>query len=541
MTKRKYLRKLRKALGRIPESEKEELIEYYAEIIDESYERGKTTREIFATLETPEQVASDYFNANEGRMNERRRRPTRDEFFSRGRDDDDYYERPVRDEDYRKARREDRHEGRARKERSKPNIILTVVLFPIWFPIFMAVFAIALALSIVVLALVVADVVLVVAFSAAGLYCLITSFGVIASSWQVALAQIGAAIVFFGLAMLFEITIKPLGKGVGAFFRLLFRQSGHSSGTIAQAHWLRTFVVGLVFLLVGAAVGGFVFHEVGSDWHNLAVVGEVTQKEETIDLSDNYLEFTADNLKIEVLPLMDDVSAKEAKLVYTYISDLPMEYTAQRGSVALKNGNWSFSFWEYAKECWSRGILFSAVAADSSTATLYLPVVYSGGLNVKLNNGSLTFGRSDMRWVNSFGNLTLSADNGKIEVENVSAENLTVDTDNGYVALTSVTVLQEVKATTDNGAVQFTGLKAESLIASTQNGAIRCDWVDAAKLNLSASNGAINGTLMGREGNYKISVHVGNGSCNLRDRDSGERELTVKAGNGAINLAFLGN
>ena len=30
MNKRKYLRKLRKALGRIPESEKEELIEYYA-------------------------------------------------------------------------------------------------------------------------------------------------------------------------------------------------------------------------------------------------------------------------------------------------------------------------------------------------------------------------------------------------------------------------------------------------------------------------------------------------------------------------------
>ena len=50
MTKRKYLRRLRNALGRIPESEKEELIEYYAEIIDESYERGKTTRGIFATL-----------------------------------------------------------------------------------------------------------------------------------------------------------------------------------------------------------------------------------------------------------------------------------------------------------------------------------------------------------------------------------------------------------------------------------------------------------------------------------------------------------
>ena len=101
MKKQTYLRRLRKALKGVPAREKEKLIEYYAEMIDESRERGKTDKEIFADLETPEQVAADYFNANEGPVgglydDYDRDRPRRRHAPRSRRDRYDDYEEPPR-------------------------------------------------------------------------------------------------------------------------------------------------------------------------------------------------------------------------------------------------------------------------------------------------------------------------------------------------------------------------------------------------------------------------------------------------------------
>lgn len=535
MTKRKYLRKLRKALGRIPESEKEELIEYYSEIIDESYERGKTTREIFATLETPEQVASDYFNANEGRMDERKRPrrgdyprrddyarrddyPRRDEYFSRGRDDD-YEER--------------RRERSTPKEKKKPNVILTVLLFPIWFPLFMVAFSLALAASIVIIALLIADVIVTVALFVSALYCLIASFGLIPAHGTLAITQIGAALVLFGLAMLFELSIKPLGKGVGAFFRLLFRRNSSSGGAVAQSNWVAVLVVGLIFLLIGGGMGGFGFHALGDDWHNLAVVGDITEQEQVVELTGGAFTFDSDNLRVNVEPTDGDT----ARLVYYECEDMKLEYSNENGNVSLKSGAWSRNPLEYFKQCWQRGILFSAVVSDYVRATVYLPVSYEGDITLKVNNGALLlngFGGEN----NSFGNVTLTTDNGMVSVEGLNAKKLFVDTDNGYIALDGVNA-DAVECHADNGYVKLKNVSAQTVNGVTQNGAITCERVNAENITLKTSNGAINGTIVGAEGDFRITANVGNGSCNLKDTDTGNKLLSVKTGNGAIKLSFV--
>ena len=64
MRKQTYLRRLRKSLTGIPVREKESLIEYYSELIDDAYERGKTSREIFRELEDPQAVANNYKREN---------------------------------------------------------------------------------------------------------------------------------------------------------------------------------------------------------------------------------------------------------------------------------------------------------------------------------------------------------------------------------------------------------------------------------------------------------------------------------------------
>ena len=532
MTKKKYLRKLRKALGRISESEKEEIVEYYAELIDESYERGKTTREIFATLETPEQAASDYFNATEGSIRDRRR-PRRDEYFSRGRDDD-YDGR--RDDDYDYGRRREPREYRprpsAKSEKHKPNVLATVLLFPLWFPIFLVAFILALAVSIMVIALLIADVVLVVGLSVGGLYSLVMSFGLFPSNAMIAVTQIGVAAMLFGIAMLFELTIKPLGRGVGAFFRLLFRKEGGHSGAVAQSNWVATMAVGIVLIMVGAGMGAFGFSSLDWNWKNLAVVGDFTQKEQIIELPSESFAFSTDNLRVEVVPSEDET----AKIVYYESEDLAMQYSYENGVVSLKNGEWSTNFGEYLKQVWHRGIAFSAVTSAYIRATLYLPQSYTGDLSLKANNGALTlggFGESK-----AFGKVELTTDNGMIAVEGLNAQSVTVDTDNGYIKLNGV-YAEKVDCKADNGAVDLLEVKAGVVSGLTHNGAIRCSKVESDDITLTVNNGAISGTLVGSRDDFRIAVHVGNGRCNLSEKTDGSKSLFAKTGNGSIELEFV--
>ncbi|MDE5896559.1 MAG: DUF1700 domain-containing protein, partial [Clostridia bacterium] len=148
MKKKTYLRRLRKALKGIPEREKEKLIEYYAEMIDESRERGKSDREIFADLETPEQAAADYFNANEGPVGglyddygrdrpRRRHAPRREEpLYEEGYDEPPRRRRVSRREDYGDC-------GPARRER-RGNALVWILTFPLWLPLVIVAFALAL-------------------------------------------------------------------------------------------------------------------------------------------------------------------------------------------------------------------------------------------------------------------------------------------------------------------------------------------------------------------------------------------------------------
>lgn len=528
MNKRKYLRELRKALGRIPEAEKEELIEYYAEIIDESYERGKTTREIFATLESPKQVAHDYFNSNEGRINERRRRPTRDEYFSRGRERDD-------DDDFDRApRKSERTERRPQREEPKRrNIVLTILLIPFY----IIGFVLALAASIVIISLLAADVIVVFACGVAGVYMLVMSFGLFPNNIMLAVTQIGAAFVVFGVAVLLETTVKPLARGTGAFFRLLFHKD-QRGGSVAQTHWLRTFVVGLLMVVVGGAMGGFGFYRLEGDWRKLANVGSFEQREQVVNVADNKIDLVLDNLQLNVLPnLNDDV----AKIVYYESSELPMTYTSENGVTSLKNGKWSYDFWEYLKQTWSRGVAFSTVLSCNAKATLYIPLQYSGDLSIKADNGALIIGGySETHWINSFGDVSLSTDNGMIKVQVLSSRTFRAETDNGYIQLDDVTTaVMNVKSM--NGALKLTHVSAFKIEASTQNGAVNFTELDANDATFRVSNGAVNGTMAGRRSDYKITASVGNGSCNLTNTTEGDRSLWVRTANGNITIGFASN
>lgn len=518
MTKKKYLQKLKNALGKIPESEKDEILDYYAEMIDELHERGKSEHEIFATLETPEQVASNYFNENEGPIIERKRiQQKNDHLSNRNSGQDRKLEEPYQ-----------------RKEKKKPNIWLIVLLFPIWLPLLIVGFALALAVSITLIALLVAVVAIVIGCGAAGLYCLIASFGLVPAHGALAVTQFCAAFVLFGLAMLFELIVKPLGKGVGAFFRFLFRKKNYSNSSVMKSKWVAALVVGIIFIIGGGCIGVCTFQtSLGGDWHNLAVVGTFEEQTKTIELNAENLSLVSDNLQIEVVPTNEET----AKLVYFESEEFKLNYTYENGVITIKNGEWSNSAWGYFKQTWKRGVMFSTVISAYARAKLYVPISYNADLSLKVDNGMLSISDFAGEMV-GLKNVTLTTDNGKIKANNINADKLTAHTQNGYISLNCVNA-DAVEVKTNNGYIELKNIVTNTLNGETHNGAIRCERVDGKVIELSTNNGAISGTIVGQESDFIIRTKVSNGHCNLNNKESGTKTLQVKTDNGAINLSFV--
>lgn len=538
MKKQTYLRRLRKALKGVPAREKEKLIEYYAEMIDESRERGKTDKEIFADLETPEQVAADYFNANEGpvgglyddydRDRPRRRHAPR---FRRDRYDD--YEEPPR------GRRGDRREEYERepeypRERrgGSGKTLVWILTFPLWLPLFIVAFALALSVFLVGVALVITAAVVTVAFFVGGVYMIVMSFGIISASGSIAAAQIGAGIALIGLCLLVSLLVGPTARGFGAFTAWVFRGFRRSGKVaVARSHGalIGKAAVGIALVVVGCGVGAFGMGKLDWQWRNIALTGEFSERTETVVLADHAnLSVESDNLSLVIKPSEDG----EAKLVFSDCTEFPKTFSCEDGRVTLNSGNWTTNFWENQRMVWSHGVFYSAVISVYNQAVLYLPADRIESLSLTVQNGAVRVEDVSLQYAE------INSRNGYVSVRNGSFGNLSVKTNNGYVALEEITA-EKVAANTDNGYVKLKNIVSDTVEADTDNGAISLSRVLGSVLRFRSGNGSVNGSLIGKTEDYKITAKTQLGSCNLKDTESGERTLDVKTGCGEIKISFV--
>lgn len=524
MKKRTYLKRLRKALQGVPNREKEKLIEYYDELIDELRERGKTDREIFNELETPAQVASDYFNANEGEIGgidepprRRRSRPVYDDY------DYDDYEPPRR----RAARRPPRRRERERMSGGK--VLAFVLLFPLWLPLVIVAFAIALAAFIVGIALVIVFAALTLAFSLGGIYLIVMSFGVMSASGAVATAQIGAGVALLGLSVLAGMAVAPTARGFASFTGWVFR--GFRRAEYVRSHTTGKVImksaIGFVLVLVGCGVGALGMGKLDWNWRNLAVVGDMQEHTEEISLEElSALSVESDNLALSVVR-----TDGEAKLVYTDCTELPKSFSFEDGKIRLSSGEWTNHFWDHVKQSWSHGVFFTAVMSDTNGAVLYLPESFTGELAVSTSNGGL-----EMEGI-SLTSLSLTSQNGYVSVKDGTFSTIAVQTNNGAVTLQGVTA-NTVTAETDNGLVSLRSISAETIEANTDNGAVKISRVEGQDIRLKTGNGAVIGTILGMRDDYRITASTGLGSCNLSNTETGLRILNVRTGCGSIDISF---
>ncbi|MDE5547560.1 MAG: DUF4097 family beta strand repeat-containing protein, partial [Clostridia bacterium] len=492
MKKRTYLKRLRKALQGVPNREKEKLIEYYDELIDELHERGKTDREIFNELETPAQVATDYFNANEGEYGgieepprrRRRSRPAYDDY------DDDYddYEPPRRRRERRPSRR------RERERLTGGKLLLFVLLFPLWLPLVIVAFAIALTAFILGIAFVIALGALTLGFAVSGIYLIVMSFGVISANGSVAMAQIGAGVALIGLSALAAMAVGPTARGFATFTGWVFRGFRRADyvKTRATGKTITKAAFGFALVLVGCGVGALGMGRLDWNWRNLAVVGDMQEHTEEFSLDElTALSVESDNLALSVVR-----TDGEAKLVYTDCVEVPKNFSFEEGKIEL-NSDWTNNFWGWVKQSWSHGVLFTAVMSESNQAVLYLPESFTGELAVKTSNGGL-----EMEGI-SLESLSLISKNGFISVKDGSFSTIGVQTSNGYVSFDGVTA-GSVVAQTSNGFVKLQDVNAEIIDAHTSNGMVKLSRVVGQDIRLKSGNGSVSGSLLGMRDDYRI-------------------------------------
>ena len=186
MNKEAFLAELRKRLSGLPESELEERIAFYSEMIDDRVDEGATEEEAVAGLGTVEAIVDQVVS-----------------------------EIPLT-----KIVREKRSQGRRLRG---GEIALLILGFPLWFPLLIAAAAVALslyaALWSVVISLWAAD----VSLAAGGIGCLVSMIPYIeAGNTAGIFFAVGSALVCFGLAILMFFFCVWISKGLIRLTRGMF-------------------------------------------------------------------------------------------------------------------------------------------------------------------------------------------------------------------------------------------------------------------------------------------------------------------------------
>lgn len=497
MTKRKYLKKLKKALGKISPAEAEDLVAYYAELIDESYDHGKTEREIFSKLDPPEVAAANYL----------RECPTIGE--------------------------EGKREGHVRNAASNFGKIV------------MGFFAAI--LSIVLVSLIVSFASCGVAFAVAGVYVLAISFGLLFSGHAaVFFAQWGMAFVLFALAMLSEAAAVLLYKLFAGMWRFVVGRPKPKKPM--RKSMRRALIASAMMLLGGQLMFTAAFGALGFNYKNLAVTEGLATHEEQLSVEDA-LALEADNSAVTIKRSEDET----CKLVYRDFPETPKRFVFLDGKAMLNDGEGTLSVMGASFELqWRRGLLIGGAATDLQRAELYLPASFSGALTVEVDNGEVSV--TDMVCTD----LVISVKNGAVTLDSVTTDTVDVKTNNGAVILQSITA-ETVNAKTSNGAIYCKNVTAETVTAeiktgaidlknvactrvtaTTSTGAILLEDLRADHIYLHTSTGSVKGTISGSEAEYSVTASVSTGSCNLQNRQGGSKQLDVRVSTGSVNIKFVG-
>ena len=195
MSRTEYLSQLKERLIQEEIPNADQMIEYYAEMIDDRMEDGMTEEEAVSSMESIESIVSQA-----------------------------KIDRPITS--LMTARVKESHDNAKKKGKGGLWMVLAILGFPVWFPLLTAFSVVVLALYIVLWAVVVALFAVEFSFGIAAIACIVGGFGLLLGliPFATALAAWGCAMVLIGLFILLWKPVCKLAEGLIALIRISFRK-----------------------------------------------------------------------------------------------------------------------------------------------------------------------------------------------------------------------------------------------------------------------------------------------------------------------------
>lgn len=496
MEKRRFIKRLRKALHGVPQREIDNLVDYYSELIDDKYERGYSSREIFRDLKDPEEIADEF----------------------------------RRENSYAPEEPDDRDREPRRRRRRKHSLAFYIIFSPFLLAFAIVGFALGLIFSIAGFAIVAAVAVCGVAFQLGGLYAIGVSIPLFKANPWIALVQVGAGIALIGLGNLLCLAIAPCWRLYSRLIRWMFRGFRFSDRP-RERRPVRTgkavTAVIMCCLLVVGGIGGTVgFWQLDFDYKNLAVYDDYVLREESFTAGLEPISITGEDLYVKI------VRTEQSEIKFTYY-----ECEAENRTLTAENGAFNIggnktNAKNYFKNVVKRGLMYQALSHIYDAVTVELPTAFIGELSVESKNGYIIMEGG------VYANAELKTSNGLISVKDCSFGALSVTTSNGLISLENVVSAAGVTAETSNGLIDIDGVTALTLSAKTDNGAISFKGLKSGDISLETHNGAIDGRIPAAKEEYTIDAKCSVGHCNIESGGSGIKKLYVRVSNGAIDIKF---
>lgn len=254
------------------------------------------------------------------------------------------------------------------------------------------------------------------------------------------------------------------------------------------------------------------------------------------------VELRAKNLSVEVHVSKDDM------LRFHYFENDIVRFTIRQHGDAL--------YLEQQQPSMIKWMLSGLFHWVNQPLLLEVPESFVGRLHVESTNakisaqgialgGSLTLHTSNAGidlCDSSAMELEAVTSNGKIEARRLQAEKgVLCRSSNSKVCVDTVTCAA-AEFISSNSKVEVKNTDTDGVLGvTTSNGKIVVNAVSGGEIRLKTINGKIEGSIKGRQEQYKITCHTVNGKCNVPNQivQGPCRSIAAKTVNGNIELTFL--
>ena len=334
MNKKTYLRKLKGALNGVSKEERDKLLDYYRELIDDGVESGKSEEEVISQLESPEKVAENF-----------------------------------------KAEMGDAKPAASKSAPTTERKVLGVLgaLVGVFIAFFGAVLLFSLGVS---------------AFSVtlSGIAVFFTSFAVLGTP-AVGFAQMGAGLFVCGIGVLLFCACTVIGKLYAYLLKVCF--SGKQPVKFRKKKFIVTAIVGGGLALIGIMTFFAGFASVGFRYEALTFSDEIVEQSEVISDEFDSLYFETDDLWVDFEYSQDN----QMHIVWHELKGEERTFSYGNGRMSLKA---PYRGLNSVTRIFKWGFWFSVLPSNLNRCVLYLPEGYAGNLTCEVENGRL--GISDMQF-----------------------------------------------------------------------------------------------------------------------------------------------